>query len=90
VQRQGPNDMVKGDPAPGQIVGPHQDAFDVVNARIAYRTLNDRWTFALWGKNITDEVYRSKYFQIGSPLLPPGALTLSDPRTYGVEVRLDF
>jgi iron complex outermembrane receptor protein len=89
-QRQGPNDMVKGEPAPGQIVGPHQDAFDVFNARLAFRTLDDRWTLALWGKNLGDEVYRSKYFQIGSPLLPPGALVLSEPRTYGIELRLDF
>jgi len=89
-QRQGPNDMIKGPAAPGEIVGPHQEAFDVFNARISYRTRDDRWLFALWGKNVTDEVYRSKYFQIGAPFLPPGALTLSDPRTYGMEVRLQF
>ena len=90
AQRQGPNDMIKGDAAPGEVLGPHQKAFNVVNARIAYEHLDSGWTLALWGKNLTDEVYRSKYFQIGSPLLPPGALTLSEPRMYGVEVQYAF
>jgi iron complex outermembrane recepter protein len=90
AQRQGPNDLIKGPAAAGEVIGPHQDPFNIVNARIAYQSPARGWTVALWGKNLGNEVYRSKYFQIGSPLLPPGALTLSEPRTYGAEVQFAF
>jgi len=90
AQRQGPNDLIKGPATPGEFVGPHQDPFNVVNARVEYQSAEKGWSVALWGKNITDEVYRTKYFQIGSPLLPPGALVLSEPRMYGVQLQLHF
>lgn len=90
VLRQGRNEMIKGPQTPGEIVGPIQDAFNVANARITYESPDNHWSVAVWGKNLTDEVYRTKYFQIGAPFLPPGALVLSEPRTYGLELRLNF
>lgn len=34
-----------------------QKAYDVLNARIAWTDPSDRWTFAVTGENLTDEVY---------------------------------
>lgn len=86
---QGRNDLVKGMPTPGQIVGPRQGGFVLYNARIQYRTPDERWSVALWGKNLANKVYITKYFDLGgNPLLPPGAFVLSDPRTYGLELQV--
>ena len=41
---------------------------------------------ALWGKNMTDEDYRIS----GIPFGPIATSTFGDPRTYGIEVALDF
>jgi iron complex outermembrane receptor protein len=86
---QGRNDLTQGTPTPGQIVGPHQGGFVLYNARIQYLSRDERWGVALWGKNLANKVYITKYFDLGgNPLLPPGAFVLSDPRTYGLELHL--
>ncbi len=53
-----------------------------MDARIAFRTLDERWELAAWGKNLGDELYR-----LSSVAFPPFGQELvlwSAPRTYGV------
>ena len=59
----------------------------VVNARISYATLDDRWEFALWGRNLTNTtVYASGFDMTGTN----GSTTLAvaPPRWFGGSVRL--
>ena len=39
--------------------GMFQDAFTIVNARAVWASADDRYTLGLFGKNITDEVYKT-------------------------------
>ena len=59
----------------------------VFNARLDYRFgADEAYRVALWGKNLTDELYFNRFEDIGTSNLGyPG-----DPRTYGVTVGMDF
>lgn len=89
---QGPNDLVPPTAvAPGAVEGAHQDSYALLNARVTFTTVDGRWSFSLWGKNLTDEVYKTQYFSFdGNTLLTPGALVLGEPRMYGADIRLNF
>ncbi|MDG2523620.1 TonB-dependent receptor [Caulobacter segnis] len=66
-----------------------QDAFWLVNARIAIGTQDERWTAELWAQNLLDE----EYLQVGydAPLQSGGFdAFLGAPRTYGVTLRAKF
>lgn len=72
-----------------------QDANFKVNARLGFTTPDERFTFELWGRNLTNEITRSVTFN--TPLVgSTGAGTesrsafLENPRTYGVTVRGKF
>ena len=61
-----------------------QDSYTIWNARIAFKTLDEKWELAVWGKNLDDELYR-----FGSVAFPPFGQELvlwSPPRTYGATV----
>lgn len=67
-----------------------QNAFDVFNARLAFKSANDRWEFAIWGKNLSDEVVFSRTVTQAA-LLGQGFLAyLEPPRTYGAELKFNF
>ena len=76
----------------------HQDAFTVVNARIAVGPSNQRWSVELWGQNIFDEDYTQ--LSIDAPLqnvspVPGNPFNsfnafLGAPRTYGVTLRVMY
>lgn len=55
--------------------------YGLVNLRIGYRTLNDRYAVYLWGKNLSDSDYKefTRQFQGSDQVL------WGEPRTYGVE-----
>jgi iron complex outermembrane receptor protein len=36
-----------------------QEAYGLLGARVTFWTRNDRWSFALFGTNLTDERYRT-------------------------------
>ena len=60
---------------------------ELVNARVGWR--NDKWNVALWGKNLTDETYAGFTSRL-QQFSGSRAFFLQPPRTYGVEVRLNF
>jgi iron complex outermembrane recepter protein len=66
-----------------------QDANMKMNARIGFTDPSDRFTFEVWGNNLTNEITRNITFN--TPLM--GASTsafIQDPRTYGLTVRTKF
>ena len=60
-----------------------------LNARIVYKSADERWSVGLWGKNLTDHYQISVADDITSFLAVPGAtrywkIFSNQPRTYGV------
>lgn len=67
-----------------------QEAFALVNASITYRSPDERWSLALWGKNLTDK-YALANTIIAAPLYSFVSVgSLRPPRTYGVTLGVDF
>lgn len=67
-----------------------QEAFAMVNASITYRSPDERWSVALWGKNLTDK-YALANTIIAAPLYSFVSVgSLRPPRTYGVTLGVDF
>jgi iron complex outermembrane receptor protein len=61
-----------------------EPSYGILNGRITY-TLND-WSFTVYGRNITDKLYRTKTVPVGD-----GAFSgFGDPATYGVTVGYKF
>jgi iron complex outermembrane receptor protein len=60
-----------------------EPSLGLLQARAAYTTADDRWTFELFGANLTDEVY---YTHRGD--FSPTGVTgqISEPRTWGVRM----
>jgi len=68
-----------------------QDGYELLNARIMLSGADDRWHVALWGKNLTDEAYNIGVFDLlTNPFVGQYFNEIGAPRTYGVEVRLNF
>ena len=61
--------------------GDRQGAYDLLDARIALTRSDDRLELALWGKNLTDERYKT-YIGVFAPL-NQAFVTFGVPRTYG-------
>jgi iron complex outermembrane receptor protein len=61
-----------------------QDAYWLTNARIEFAAPNDRWSVAVWARNLADE----DYFVAGFDLASFGfdQLVVGAPRTYGLTV----
>jgi iron complex outermembrane receptor protein len=58
------------------------DEFTLWDARAAWRSSDDAWEVALWGRNLGDEEYISHSYVIG-----PGVIGVwGHPRTYGVSL----
>ena len=65
---------------------------DLVNARLTFNTELDNGrnvNVALWGRNITDEEYRTFGYNYG-PALGFSVHQWGNPATYGVDIRLDL
>ena len=78
-----------GDAAPLG-VGPIREGSDsywVLNARATWET--DTWQLALWGKNLTDEVYYPNGINVEGSY-DSTYLMRAAPLTFGAEVRFDF
>ncbi len=61
-----------------------EDGYWLANARIEITGTDDRWTAFLWGKNLTDERYRT---QVLTSSIGFGE-SWGEPRTYGVGLSL--
>lgn len=63
----------------------------LLNARIALQSLSENWEIALWGKNLTKEVYvEGTNNTLDIELIGQALIELNDPRTYGIELRYKF
>ena len=60
--------------------------YSLVNARVQWTEPKDRYTFSIWGTNLTDEVY-STYT---SPNIRGNTQTFNQPRQIGVGFEVDF
>lgn len=61
------------------------------DARIAFSNPADTWSVALWGKNLSDEVYYPAATTVGAAAMGvPGLAFPAQPRTYGVDFRYTF
>lgn len=82
-----------------------QDGYTLVNGRIGIRGDGERWAIELWGQNIFNRDYAQVAFNApfqegatGAPYVDPQypggrqifTAYLSEPRTYGVTVRMHF
>jgi iron complex outermembrane receptor protein len=65
-----------------------QDAFWLLNARVAFRTADDAWEFAVFGTNLTDEEYITSI----TPVTTFGydEAYYGRPREWGVSIRYSF
>lgn len=67
-----------------------QPALDLVNLRLAYNAPGDRWSTALWAKNLTNEAY---YTDVNAPRFSGLPYTIgwrAQPRTVGIDARFRF
>ena len=67
-----------------------EESYGLLNARIAYRTPDRRYSVALFGNNLTDEVYFSNQILTGTVYGAEFVGPLGPPATYGIEFRANF
>jgi iron complex outermembrane receptor protein len=58
-----------------------QDAFAMLNARLAWTPPGGGFEVALWGKNLTDE----RWVNFMAPIITMDQMNYNDPETYGIE-----
>lgn len=63
-----------------------RQAATIVNSRISLMPKNGKWSVALWGKNLGNTLY----YQHGWEYIWGSQASLSRPRTYGIEMYLNF
>jgi iron complex outermembrane receptor protein len=61
-----------------------QDAYGVLNARVAYVADRNGWEIGLWGANLTDE----SYYEDAVLTSVSSRVSYADPRTYGIDFKL--
>ena len=79
-------------PIPVNLQQPTNQERTLVNARLTWNTAMDdgrNLNVALWGRNITDEEYRTFGYNYG-PALGYSVHQWGNPATYGVDIRLDL
>jgi iron complex outermembrane recepter protein len=64
------------------------DAYTVINSRLSVLSAERTWEFALWGRNLTDELYVSQGLDIATFAL--GNRNYNAPRTFGAELSWNF
>jgi len=78
-------DLIPGDET-NRIDEYESDAYELLNARLAYNSANDDWSVALWGKNLTDEEYFDEVVAFATAV----RATVGAPRTYGIDFTYNF
>jgi iron complex outermembrane receptor protein len=65
--------------------------YGLLNARISWESPNGRYTLTAWGKNLTEEVYMVRLFDLfNQDLVGQKSIILGEPRTYGVTLKLKY
>jgi iron complex outermembrane receptor protein len=65
-----------------------QTSYELINARIGFTSANERWNIALFGRNLSDKVYKQNVIRALGFF---GQLDLlAPPRTYGVQLGFKF
>lgn len=68
-----------------------QEGYELLNARIVLAPADRDWELAVWGKNLTDETYNVRTFDLlTNPFVGQLFNILGTPRTYGVSVKKSF
>jgi iron complex outermembrane recepter protein len=62
-------------------------SYDLVSARVGWTRDDSAFGIALWGENLTDELYVTNRVR---DFIGTQAISFGEPRTYGVEVRASF
>lgn len=65
-----------------------QEAYDLINARLEYAPAQGPWSISVWGRNLADEVYVTDT-QSGTGGFY-GVSQISEPRTYGVSLKIRY
>jgi iron complex outermembrane receptor protein len=68
--------------APNNTAGATQEAYGTLDASLAWRSANDRFSLTAYMKNITDKAVKTGYFV--------GYVTVGAPKTYGVTASARF
>jgi iron complex outermembrane receptor protein len=63
-----------------------EDSYGLLDARVALQTREAQWEVALFGKNLTDELYRLDAI----PFLGDVFSRFGAPRSYGVQFTKSF
>jgi outer membrane receptor protein involved in Fe transport len=66
-----------------------QDAYTLVNARLAIASINDAWTLEAWAQNLTDKTYAQVIIDGPAQTATYDAF-LGAPRTFGITGRVRF
>jgi iron complex outermembrane receptor protein len=73
--------------APSNQASSFEKGYGLLDARVTWRSQGDRWSVSLWGRNLTDEDYRTH--MIVSNIA--GSVDLWNlPRTYGATLTYNF
>ena len=68
-------------------VGESQQRTDL---RIAWSSVQDRWTVAAYGNNVFDNRYVTGLHTYGTTVVGATGASISEPRFYGVELQYHF
>lgn len=63
-----------------------EEAFGLLDGRATFAPVGENWSISVWGKNLTDELYRTNIIAF----LGDEVSTLGAPRTYGVSFGYQF
>ena len=63
-----------------------EPAYGLLDARLGFQPANAAWSVAIWGKNITNELYRTNII----PFFGEEVSQFGPPRTVGVDLRVKF
>jgi iron complex outermembrane receptor protein len=67
-----------------------EDAYGLFDAVLRYGSDDDSWSIDVYGKNLTDEYYKTSVFLFGVSLGAAAQAQVGAPRTYGVRFQRSF
>ncbi|MEI9995597.1 MAG: TonB-dependent receptor [Rhizomicrobium sp.] len=68
----------------------HVHPYGLLNMRMSLTPDEGNWRLSLWGKNLTNTIYEERLFDLsGQTLVGQKFIVLGNPRTVGVELKID-